>query len=244
MIKSNTTTPYKSERQKEIVKGVIEWILLDNEPLSAPRKKGVMERDKLPYSSSVHAETYVEVYLKDEEVGEIDDGSNTESEKQLNINTTPKPLRPIKDYDRKDGQKLKRYLPNEDEWKLIEELVKTFEQFDHAMETFSAEKYPTLSVVYLIIELLKFQFVVDPNLPLVNDVYDLDNEYESNIDSDSEDEENYTQDTLNIQSTIAQVKLKKMHPWSEELWKETIRICHKELNNIIDETPTQSTPSN
>ncbi|CAG8697781.1 2688_t:CDS:2, partial [Racocetra fulgida] len=299
MIKSNTNTPHKGERRKEIVKGVIEWILLDNEPLSAPRKKGfrrmmaiidpkflhffdspkqqerlekaqirVMERDTLPSSSSVHAEAYTEVYLDDEEVGEIDDGSNTESEKQLNVNTTSKPLRPIKDY----GQKLKRYLPDENEWKLIEELVKTFEKFDYATEAFSAEKYSTLSVVYPIIELLKFEFAVDPNLPLVDDDYDLNDEYDSGSeDEGSEDEEDYTQDTLNIQLTIAQVKraiynslwkywrtsmftglittlldprLKKMRPWSEELRKETIRICREEYNNIIDETPTQSTHSN
>ncbi|RIB08064.1 hypothetical protein C2G38_376823, partial [Gigaspora rosea] len=118
------------------------------------------------------------------------------------------------------------------------------EQFDHATEAFSAEKYPTLSIIYPIIELLKFEFAVDPNLPLVDDDYDLNDEYESDIDSGSEDEENYTQDILNVQSTIAQVKwaiynslwkywgtpmftgliatlldprLKKMRPWSEEL---------------------------
>ncbi|CAG8606019.1 13226_t:CDS:2, partial [Dentiscutata erythropus] len=70
-------------------------------------------------------------------------------------------------------------------------------------------EYSTLSVIYPIIELLKFEFTVDPNLPLVDDNYDLNDEYESNIDSGSEDEsskdeEDYTQDTLNIQLTIAQ----------------------------------------
>ncbi|CAG8838392.1 4239_t:CDS:1, partial [Cetraspora pellucida] len=38
MIKSNTS--HKGNRRKEIIKGVIKWILLDNQPLSAPRKKG------------------------------------------------------------------------------------------------------------------------------------------------------------------------------------------------------------
>ncbi|CAG8547264.1 12317_t:CDS:2, partial [Cetraspora pellucida] len=135
-----------------------------------------MKRDILTSSSLVHAESYTEVYLDNEEVGEIDDRSNTESEKQLNINTTPKPLHPIKDC-------------------------------------------PTC---------------------------------------DSEDEEDYTQDILNVQSTIAQrtpiftgliatlldSRLNKMHSWSEELQKKTIRICYEECNNIINETPTQSTHSN
>ncbi|CAG8803475.1 15758_t:CDS:2, partial [Dentiscutata erythropus] len=120
----------------------------------------VMERDILTSSSSVYAEDYAEVYFDDEEVGEIDDRSNTESEKQLNVNTTPKPL-----------------------------------------QAFSAEKHPTLSIIYPIIELLKFKFAVDPNLPLVDDNYNLNNKYESDIDSSSEDEEDYTQDNLNVQST-------------------------------------------
>ncbi|CAG8655157.1 15635_t:CDS:2, partial [Cetraspora pellucida] len=155
----------------------------------------------------VYAEYYAEIYLDDKEVDKIDDGSNTESEKQLN--------------------------------KLIEKLVKTFEKFDHTTESFSAEKYPTISIIYSIIELLKFKFAVDPNLLLVDDDYNLNNEYELDINSDSEDEKNYTQNILNIQSTIAQgtsmftgfiatlldPRLKKMHPWSEELQKETIRIC-------------------
>ncbi|CAG8555361.1 10136_t:CDS:2, partial [Scutellospora calospora] len=38
VIKFNTL--HKGDKRKEIVKGVVEWILLDNEPLSAPRKKG------------------------------------------------------------------------------------------------------------------------------------------------------------------------------------------------------------
>ncbi|CAG8722277.1 4390_t:CDS:1, partial [Scutellospora calospora] len=28
------------DKRKKIIKGVIEWILLDNQPLAAPRKKG------------------------------------------------------------------------------------------------------------------------------------------------------------------------------------------------------------
>ncbi|CAG8568667.1 13190_t:CDS:2, partial [Cetraspora pellucida] len=47
--------------------------------------------------------------------------------------------------DKKDGQNLAQCLPDEDEWRLIEELVKVFKPFDQATEAFSAEKYPTLS---------------------------------------------------------------------------------------------------
>ncbi|CAG8827681.1 16399_t:CDS:1, partial [Dentiscutata erythropus] len=51
-------------------------------------------------------------------------------------------------------------------------LIKIFEPFDHATEEFSAENYPTLSVVYPIIEVLKFKFAIDPNLPLIEDSID------------------------------------------------------------------------
>ncbi|CAG8644939.1 16103_t:CDS:2, partial [Cetraspora pellucida] len=80
---------------------------------------------------------------------------------------------------------------------------------------FSAEKYSTISIIYLIIELLKFEFTVDPNLLLVDDDYDLNDKYESDIGSDSKNKEDYTQDILNVQSTIAQVK------WAiyNSLWK-------------------------
>ncbi|CAG8660746.1 13156_t:CDS:2, partial [Cetraspora pellucida] len=43
-------------------------------------------------------------------------------------------------------------------------------------ETFSTDRYPTLLVVYPIIELLKSKFVADPNLPLTDD--DLNEEYD------------------------------------------------------------------
>ncbi|CAG8740368.1 15474_t:CDS:2 [Cetraspora pellucida] len=128
-----------------------------------------MKRDILTFSSLVHAESYAKVYLNNKEVGEINDESNTESEKQLN--------------------------------KLIEELVKTFKKFDHATEAFSAKKYSTILIIYPIIKLLKFEFAINLNPPLLLSS-------ESNIDSDSEDEEDYTQDIFNIQLTIAQVKSK------------------------------------
>ncbi|CAG8697499.1 12650_t:CDS:2, partial [Cetraspora pellucida] len=89
----------------------------------------------------------------------------------------------------------------EDDEKLIEELVKTFEHFDQATETFSADRYPTLSVVYPIIELLKSKFVADPNLPLTDD--DLNEKYNNNSEDEKED---YAQSTFDMQLTIAQVK--------------------------------------
>ncbi|CAG8559103.1 3815_t:CDS:2 [Cetraspora pellucida] len=56
----------------------------------------VIERNTLLSSNSVHVEAYTKVYFDDEEVNEIDDGSNTKSKKELNINTTSKPLHSIK----------------------------------------------------------------------------------------------------------------------------------------------------
>ncbi|CAG8618553.1 3281_t:CDS:2 [Cetraspora pellucida] len=194
----------------------------------------VIERDNLLSSSSINTEDNLEEEVEEEEAGEVDNGYNADSEQQLNLEANLNILQNLD--DKKDGQKLKCYLPNENEWKLIEELIKTFEQFDKATETFSAEKYPILSIVYPIIELLKFNFSVDPNLLLIDD--DLNKEY------NEDEKEDYTQNTLDIQSTIALVKqaiynslwkywgnsqftgllatlldprLKKMHPWPEDL---------------------------
>ncbi|RIB06288.1 hypothetical protein C2G38_2217488 [Gigaspora rosea] len=72
--------------------------------------------------------------------------------------------------------------------KLVEELIKVFEPFDQATEVFSSNKYPTLLVVYPIIEVLKFEFAVDLSLFLAKNVDPIE-KYESNLNSDRESEE-------------------------------------------------------
>ncbi|CAG8834023.1 14326_t:CDS:2, partial [Cetraspora pellucida] len=173
----------------------------------------VMERDRLPISNLINNEFYFE----EEEDGEVNNGDNTDSE-QLNIsniNTTSKTLRPIKDCPTRWNSTYRsweRLLKLKDAIIWLEanlkisqhsddkkdELVKIFEPFDQATEAFSAEKYPTLSVVYPIIEVLKSEFAADPNLTLIEE--DLNEEY----DSDSDSEEVQILEPHNIQTIIAQ----------------------------------------
>ncbi|CAG8568002.1 3874_t:CDS:2, partial [Cetraspora pellucida] len=135
----------------------------------------------------------------EEEASEVND--KDADSKLLNINTTFKPLRSVKDF---------------------EELVKIFEPFEIATEAFSAEKYPMLLVVYLIIKVLKSEFGKDLNLTLNED--DFDEEYCSN--------------SSNSKSKEVQKKY-----WDEPKYA-TIRVCYKELDNIIiDVLSVQSTAS-
>ncbi|CAG8466683.1 11537_t:CDS:2 [Racocetra persica] len=66
------------------------------------------ERDHLLISESIDAE----VYSKDEEPGEVDNGNLIE---QPNVNLASQALRLVKNYERKDGQKLICCLPSEDD---------------------------------------------------------------------------------------------------------------------------------
>ncbi|CAG8731125.1 25023_t:CDS:2 [Cetraspora pellucida] len=209
----------------------------------------VMERDRLPLPQS----TNIKSYLENEEPGEIDNGNNTDLEQSLIINTVSKVLHLIKDCPTRwnsEYHSWKRLLKLK---KLVEELIKIFEPFNHATEKFSAKNYSTLSVVYPIIEVLKFKFAIDLNLLLIED--SIDKENKSDIDSDNE-YENVTdlQEKLNIHSVVAQVnqsliatlldpRLKKMHPWSNYICKETIRTCHEELNTIAGEILVQAIAS-
>ncbi|CAG8791356.1 27549_t:CDS:2, partial [Dentiscutata erythropus] len=201
---------------------------------------------------------------------------NENSDKQQNRNTSKpsKPLHLIKDCptwlfklkdaiiwleanlkiarnsdDKKDGQKLRHYLPNESEWKLIRELIKIFELFDQATEAFSAEKFPTLSIVYPTIEVLKLEFSTYIDSNLAEDIF---NKSELNIDSDSDNEDNLTNlpeifdieliindvknaiyhslwrywdnlSNIGLLATLLNPRLKQMRPWPAYLCEDTIK---------------------
>ncbi|CAG8628245.1 23955_t:CDS:2 [Cetraspora pellucida] len=121
--------------------------------------------------------------------------------------------------------------------KRVKELIKIFEPFNYTTEEFSAKNYLILSVVYPIIEVLKFKFAIDPNLPLIEDKSDIDsnNKYENITD---------LQKTLNIHSVVAQVnqnpRLKKICLWANNICEKTIRTYHEELNTIAGEIPVQA----
>ncbi|CAG8712171.1 3483_t:CDS:2, partial [Racocetra fulgida] len=93
-------------------------------------------------------------------------------------------------------------LPNENEWRLVKELINIFELFDETTKVFSTKKYPTLLIVYPIIKFLKFKFATDLNLSLIEANIE---EYASDINSNSErDEDSNIQPSkaLHIQSMI------------------------------------------
>ncbi|CAG8759082.1 10968_t:CDS:2, partial [Cetraspora pellucida] len=107
--------------------------------------------------------------------------------------------------------------------KLVEELVKIFELFEIATEVFSAEKYPMLLVVYSIIEVLKSEFEKDPN---------------STLNKNNFDKEYYEPKYASFLATLLDSRLKKMHALSNYFKNEAIKVCYKELNNIIINVPS------
>ncbi|CAG8629776.1 15036_t:CDS:2 [Dentiscutata erythropus] len=208
------------------------------------------------------------------------DSENENSDEQQNRNTS-KPSKPphlIKDSnlkiarnsdDKKDGQKLGRYLPNESEWKLIGELIKIFEPFDQATEVFSTKKFPILSIVYPTIEVLKLEFSTYIDSDLAEDIL---NKSELNIDSDSDNEDSLTNlpeitdiepiindvksaiyhslwrywdnpSNIGLLATLLDPRLKRMQPWPAYLHEDTIKECREQLNTIITDEPIQATTS-
>ncbi|CAG8780675.1 7218_t:CDS:2 [Dentiscutata erythropus] len=141
------------------------------------------KRLKLPLPQS----TNIKSYLDNEEPGEIDDGNNTDSEQPLIVNTVSKVLHLIKDCSTRwnsEYHSWKRLLKLKDVIIWLEANLKISRNSEDKKDEFSAENYSTLSVVYPIIEVLKFKFAIDPNLPLIEDSIDKKNE--SDIDSDNE----------------------------------------------------------
>ncbi|CAG8644109.1 19520_t:CDS:2 [Racocetra fulgida] len=105
LIRSNI--PHKVNKQKELNKAVVEWILLNNQPLSAPRKKGFRRMitkfdprfrppsDRVIKNEIAFKKAQINVMERDklpqsnlistepyfeEETGEVNDGVSTDSE--------------------------------------------------------------------------------------------------------------------------------------------------------------------
>ncbi|CAG8738585.1 22861_t:CDS:2, partial [Dentiscutata erythropus] len=180
-LSTNPLTRTKKRSQSQCKKSFV-WKYFDivgmkdickqREKLNKAKVK-VIERDGLPSTSLVNLDVYSE---DNKESGEVDNGSDIDLEEQSNLNTIANPIYKTINLT-KDCPTI---LRNSDDRKDVEELIKVFEPFDQATEIFSGEKYPTLSVVYPIIKVLKFEFAVDPSLPLAEDD-DTIEEYELNI---------------------------------------------------------------
>ncbi|CAG8777646.1 8671_t:CDS:2, partial [Dentiscutata erythropus] len=100
------------------------------------------ERNHLPISKSVDTEIY----------------SEGEEPSKLKIVL----LIGIRNIDHEKNNKIKGY----NRMKLVKELTKIFEPFNQATEAFSAERYPTLSIMYLVVKVLKseFNFGIEPDI--------------------------------------------------------------------------------
>ncbi|CAG8757030.1 12807_t:CDS:1, partial [Cetraspora pellucida] len=61
--------------------------------------------------------------------------------------------------DRIDGQKLNKWFLLPNEWDLLNQIVILLEPFDDATAYFSGSQYATLSVIYPLIQVLKYSFV-------------------------------------------------------------------------------------
>ncbi|CAG8618837.1 23564_t:CDS:2 [Dentiscutata erythropus] len=136
-----------------------------------------MKRDKIPPSESTN-------------VGFNYKNKNSDNENTINLEHPIIVQLDRIQKDKKDGKKLKHCLPSEDEWKLIEKLVKIFEPFDQATKAFSTKKFSTLLIVYPTIEFLKLEFITNLDSTLTEDIF---LEFELNMNNNSKDKEDSTQ---------------------------------------------------
>ncbi|CAG8834055.1 17398_t:CDS:2, partial [Racocetra persica] len=126
----------------------------------------VTKRDHLLISESIDAK----VYSEDEEPSEVDNGNLIE---QPNINLASQTLRLVKDCPTHWNSKYrswKRLIKLKDAIIWLEANLNISRNLDErkdgqklrrCLSTFSAEKYPTLSVIYPVIEVLKSEFNSD-----------------------------------------------------------------------------------
>ena len=65
--------------------------------------------------------------------------------------------------DRADGRKLKKRLLLPHEWDLLKQIVDLLEPFNDATTYFSGTSYATLSIIYPLIQVLKFKYAYEPS---------------------------------------------------------------------------------
>jgi hypothetical protein len=65
--------------------------------------------------------------------------------------------------DRADGRKLKKQLLLSHEWDLLKQIVDLLEPFNDATTYFSGTSYATLSIIYPLIQVLKFKYAYEPS---------------------------------------------------------------------------------
>ncbi|CAG8745671.1 16247_t:CDS:2, partial [Racocetra persica] len=126
---------------------------------------------------------------------------------------------------------------------LVEELTKIFELFDQATEVFSGKKYPTLSVIYLVIKVLKSEFNLDLFIEPDIDEYDI-------IQVKQEIHNSLQKywgipNNAGLLAILLDLRLKTICPWPNHIQEKTIRLCCEELDTIVNNRPlsTASPPA-
>ncbi|CAG8491533.1 9204_t:CDS:2 [Racocetra fulgida] len=169
----------------------------------------------------------------DQEVGsgEEDEETSEATIKILHAITWLSSILPLKKGidNKKDSQILSQRLLKDYEWDLLEKIIMVLKPFEHATTLFSGSKYPTLSLMYPIIQKLQNQFMdYEFELNNIETSNNDDDDYESDISLDCEsDDELYSQphDThllppppnLNhiVQEFKSTIYKSLMHYWNE-----------------------------
>ncbi|CAB4388320.1 unnamed protein product [Rhizophagus irregularis] len=85
--------------------------------------------------------------------------------------------------DRADGRRLKKRLLLPHEWNLLKQIVDLLEPFKDTTTYFSGTSYATLSIIYPLIQVLKFKYT--ENAPIKNKWYDEVNDDDLELEQDA-----------------------------------------------------------
>ena len=67
---------------------------------------------------------------------------------------------------KKDYQRLTNLMLNNNEWNLLDKLIELLIPIERATEFLGGQKYCTLSLIFPIIQTLKFEYTPDPNIAM------------------------------------------------------------------------------
>ncbi|CAG8516550.1 4769_t:CDS:2, partial [Cetraspora pellucida] len=139
----------------------------------------------------------------------------------------------------KDSIKLQKLMLQENEWELVQRLVKMLEPFNSATEYFSSGKYPTIASIHPLMEAMKAHYAknIDINEYDNNDNEEIPN-YDSESDSSDEEEEesDISSDAQENQSDNSELIVKDtqtiIYNSLFEYWDRPSQICL--LSTLLD----------
>ncbi len=65
---------------------------------------------------------------------------------------------------KKNYQRLTNLMLNDNKWNLLDKLIELLILIEKATEFLGGQKYCTLSLIFLTIQILKFEYIPDPNI--------------------------------------------------------------------------------